>query len=204
MSPDRIAAEALDARLRAQARSLKDSLEQFKDLLGQAKAEGVAEALGFNDWRSYVGNLIHEMGPLPPDLRRAIVQELTDEGMSQRDIGRDLGVSNATVSRDQHLLQDVTPPPPVVRGRDGKAYPRWERKVDKTPEQRRAELQEIQIESFLGQLESLTRKARDLFDDLRDIDPDRAEALYDAMGPGVDAFIELLGWLDLRVNEDIE
>lgn len=55
--------------------------------------------------------------------RREVVADLTGRGMSTRAIGSVLGVSNATVSRDQETVTSVTVPD-TVTSLDGKIRPR--------------------------------------------------------------------------------
>jgi hypothetical protein len=55
------------------------------------------------------------------DLRREVVRELTEAGLSTRAIAPVVGVSNITVSKDQGV-RDLTPNPVSVTGVDGKTY----------------------------------------------------------------------------------
>jgi len=55
------------------------------------------------------------------DLRREVVRELTEAGLSTRAIAPVVGVSNFTVSKDQGV-RDLTPNPVSVTGVDGKTY----------------------------------------------------------------------------------
>ena len=115
-------AEDLDKRLRGEARTVAESMERFKTLIAEAKARDLHQLLGFASWTAYIADIIgKEMGRLHADDRREIVALLTGEGMSQRAIAEAVGVSNATVSRDQ-VLQGVTPD--TVTGLDGKEYAR--------------------------------------------------------------------------------
>ena len=125
----------LDYVLRVQARTVAESVVDFRELIDIARAKQIHAALGFASWTAYVADVIgKEMGVLPVDDRRQIVDVLTKEGMSTRAQAAALGVSNATISRDQEVLHDVTPdtatdevdtnyPPDTVTGLDGKSYP---------------------------------------------------------------------------------
>lgn len=116
-------ARSIDHGLRSLARTIANDIQQFKALIDEARTKHIHGLLGFTSWTAYVADVIgKEMTAVPVDDRRQIVALLAGEGMSTRAIGDALGVSNATVSRDQQVLHDVTPPV-TVTGRDGKAYP---------------------------------------------------------------------------------
>jgi hypothetical protein len=121
-------------------------------------------ALGYRSPGDYIrdrfGSALSKLGL---DLRREVVRELTDAGLSTRAIAPVVGVSHMTVSRDRERVTPVTREPaperrPVV-GVDGKTYPRPE-PSPRAPQRR-----------------ALTDVARDLGIDLRGV-VDRIERLH--------------------------
>ncbi len=89
---------------------LKDDAEEYTQALEQVVSGGwrqirlgqrlgVPQALGLSvpDWAKRIGGYLHLSIPE----RREAVKELTDEGLSQREIGEVLGVDHKTVHRDQ-------------------------------------------------------------------------------------------------------
>ena len=132
-------ARGIDCGLRRLAHSIATDMQLFKSLIDEARSKSIHGLLGFKSWTAYVADVVgKEMTALPVDDRRQIVGLLTVEGMSTRAQAAALGVSNATVSRDQQVLHDVTPvpetadadpevlhdvAPATVTGRDGKTYP---------------------------------------------------------------------------------
>jgi hypothetical protein len=67
-----------------------------------AKKLGVPEALGYKSVEEWVNARIGGYARQSIDDRREAVRELSDEGLSQRDIGEVLGVSHGTVENDQN------------------------------------------------------------------------------------------------------
>jgi hypothetical protein len=95
--------------------------EEYTQALGQVvagswrqvalgKRLGVPQALGITT-EEWVQDRLGGYVRLSIPERREAVAELTEEGMSTREIGDVLGVDNATVHRDQHAVADATPEP---------------------------------------------------------------------------------------------
>lgn len=115
-------AASLTEEIRSRLNALADNTEAVLDLIAQAKAGDAHVALGFASWTAYVAAEFGEaLGRLTRGERRPVAELLSSEGMSTRAIGRVLGVSNATVSRDLAGVTDVTG---EVVGIDGRTYPR--------------------------------------------------------------------------------
>ena len=99
----------------------RDEAEELTQGIGQVHAGGfrivaslirlgVPKALGLSneDWvRQRIGGTVR----LSIEERREAVAELDAEGMSQREIGAALGVSQPTVNDDLHTDQNLSPEP---------------------------------------------------------------------------------------------
>jgi hypothetical protein len=131
-------ARDVDRRLRRQARHFDSSWLDLEAVIAEAKNWQIHTKLGFKSWPDYIADVARREMPnvaRSVEQRRQVVALLAGEGMSQRAIADAVGVSNATVSRDQEVLHDVTPEaadevlhdvtpePATVTGRDGKSYP---------------------------------------------------------------------------------
>jgi hypothetical protein len=132
-------AQGIDKLLRQQARELDKSWWALESIIAEAKTRGIHKHLGFKSWPDYIADVARREMPnvaRSVEQRRQVVALLAGEGMSQRAIADAVGVSNATISRDQEVLHDVTPTAPTdladsapvttpdtVTGRDGKQYP---------------------------------------------------------------------------------
>src|SRR5512143_3057840 len=106
----------LDKLLRWQAREFDRSWSRLEPLIAEAKAREIHTDLGFKSWPDYIADVTRREMPnvsRSVEQRRELVALLSREGMSQRAIAEAVGVSNATVSRDQaeaeQVLHDVTP-----------------------------------------------------------------------------------------------
>jgi hypothetical protein len=142
--------KALDERLRAAASDFDRSSTRLVDAITAAKDDQIHADLGFASWLDYLGDVVQTNMPhvaRSVEERRSLVALLStppdgSEGISDRVIAGVIGVSNATISRDQEaindkqVLHDVTPeatlPPPEApaaqpaakrKGRDGKSHP---------------------------------------------------------------------------------
>jgi hypothetical protein len=132
-------ARDVDRQLRQQARHFDSSWLDLEALIAEAKNWQIHIKLGFTSWPDYIADVARREMPnvaRSVEQRRQVVALLAGEGMSQRAIADAVGVSNATISRDQEVLHDVTPTAPTdfadsapvttpdtVTGRDGKQYP---------------------------------------------------------------------------------
>jgi hypothetical protein len=126
--------EALDLRLRSQARTIAESMVEFKELIVTAREGRIHEALGFDSWEAYIADVIQtEMGVLPTEDRLQIVAVLRGDQKSEREIAAIIGVSQKTVNRDLKELShdDSVDLPAKVIGLDGKERPAHQPKRDR-------------------------------------------------------------------------
>lgn len=103
--------------------------DQLKELVQQAKAGEVHKALGVK-WNNWLADTVRVTGFQRED-RKELTVWLTGEGMSTRAIGRMMGVSAMTVSRDVEG-EDV---PDTVTSLDGAQRPRNGKAKDEEAEQ---------------------------------------------------------------------
>jgi hypothetical protein len=172
---DVAAATRLDKRIRLMAATVRENLIKIADLVEEAKAGQVHVALGFASWTAYLADALGGQLELGTDDRRAVVELLAGEGMSNRAIATAVGVTEGTVRNDK-VRSDCAPEP--VTGLDGKTYAKKPKKkpvpqpapqpatvVDSTTVEHRPTGDEI-----LAQSDELDRRAveivKDLFNDL--------------------------------------
>jgi hypothetical protein len=105
-------ARRLDKRIRLMASTVRDNLTKIATLVEVAKAGDIHLALGFSSWTGYLADAVGGQLELTTDTRRAVVELLTGEGMSQRAIAQAVGVNQATISRDQQVMHDASPTAP--------------------------------------------------------------------------------------------
>jgi hypothetical protein len=134
-------AKILDADLRAAASTVVGSLALFKRLIAEAKERRIFVELGFKSWPAYVADVIgRQLGPMPVEHRRQVVEVLAGEGLSTRGIAQALKIGKSTVHRDLSVSRDGTPDEDgtttqtTVTGLDGKNQPK--RKDDIPPAER--------------------------------------------------------------------
>lgn len=116
---DVAAATRLDKRIRLMAATVRDNLTKIADLVAEAKSGQLHIALGFSSWTAYLADAIGSQIELSTDSRRAVVELLAGEGMSNRAIATAVGVTEGTVRNDK-VRSDYAPEP--VTGLDGKTY----------------------------------------------------------------------------------
>ena len=183
---DVAAATRLDKRIRLMAATVRDNLTKTAELVEEAKAGQIHVALGFSSWTAYLADAIGGQIELGTESRRAVVELLAGEGMSNRAIAAAVGVSHPTVAADlaaatqvvNHLPPDgdsagsgdsgdvldrgVLDPrlnTPTVTGLDGKNYKKSGTK--KKPTANRPSADEILLQS-----DELCRKAAAIVADL--------------------------------------
>ncbi|OBK27703.1 hypothetical protein A5634_22310 [Mycobacterium asiaticum] len=145
---DRVAAERLDARIRALAATVRDNLVDLDSLLveleaalEEARSGRIHEARGYRSWPAYAADALAPVRRLElsnPQTRRAVVRLFVDKGLSQRAIAQATGAGKTTVQRDiawlarnNQVVQDG--PPGDTTGTDGKRYPRRRRATAAEP-----------------------------------------------------------------------
>jgi hypothetical protein len=120
--------------------------EEYTQALGQVVAGGwrqvalgerlgVPKALGLST-RDWVQDRLGGYVRLSIPERREAVAELTEEGMSTREIGAVLGVDKQTVQRDRAPVSDETPEPLAEPEPQVEPEPEPEPVSDETPEPR--------------------------------------------------------------------
>jgi hypothetical protein len=118
-------AERLTERIRLKLDTLATTYEAVMPLIREAIDGRAYVALGYANVSAYVSSRFGDaLSRLGVDMRREVVRELTDAGMSTRAIAPVVGVSNYTVHQDQQAVRDLTPAPAKVAGLDGKEYSR--------------------------------------------------------------------------------
>lgn len=135
---NRTDAERLTTRIRLRLDTIADNYTAVMPLIREAIEREAHRALGYRSVGDYVSKCFGDaLSRLGVDVRREVVRELTEAGMSTRAIAPVVGVNNATVHRDLARVASATPDPepeptpepcvrpqPVVTGIDGKTYTR--------------------------------------------------------------------------------
>jgi transposase-like protein len=143
---DRAAALRLDKRIRLMGTTMRDNLLKIEALLIDAKAGQIHLTLGFESWTGYVADALGGQLDMNTESRRAVVEMLAGEGMSQRAIAKAVGVSQKTVDRDLDRVSHHGSPdgadqvgrevtenePAVVTGLDGKQHPAKHKSIKAT------------------------------------------------------------------------
>jgi hypothetical protein len=203
-------AAELDRRLRAEFRSVGESIERIKELIDQAKAGEVYVALGFRSWPEYIADVVrNEVGKLHRDHRRQIVEVLVKAGMSDSSIADAVGVSDTTAYKDraaiqaeQQVLQKEVPArPPIITGRNGSQHPANRQRRPKPPPPPPTDEDRAQIiaERVGERARGLAKSMRDLIGQA-DLTPEMARWIpiltFPAIDDLYDAEKELFDWLD--------
>lgn len=103
-------AERLTSRIRLLVGSVADTMGKLRDLVHEAKSSGAHDALGYASWSAYLLDLFgDEPLRLTRDVRRELVAELSEQGLSTRAIAPIVGVSKDTVQRDIAGVSNETP-----------------------------------------------------------------------------------------------
>lgn len=178
-----VEAERITSRIADKLDAIADNLEQVLPLIGEALTREAWKVLGYASPTAYVSErFAGALTRLSPEVRRPVVAQLSEAGMSTRTIAPLVGRDQSRIARDLQVMRSaspaITPPsaepydeemppdlatmPPLpasrrIIGADNKTYTRPEPK--ETPKPRRR---------------SLTDTARDLGLDIKAI-TDRAE-----------------------------
>lgn len=147
---DREQAERLTTRISLKLDAMADTYVGVMPLIREAIVRQAYVALGYRSVGEYVADRFGgSLGKLGVEIRREVVRELTDAGMSTRAIAPVVGVSDRTAAYDAARVQPCTPeapeespdrlivpmppqdgkksvvasPRPAVVGIDGKTYP---------------------------------------------------------------------------------
>ena len=119
---DQAAAERRAERINLRLDAIADNYRAVLPMIRDAIEKRDDQALGYRSVGEYVqdrfGGALTNLGV---DVRRAVVGELTDAGMSTRAIAPVVGVHHDTVARDARRVVDTTPesqaPEPVAAGK---------------------------------------------------------------------------------------
>ncbi len=88
-------------RIRLLTQTVSENVEKLRELVHEAKAADDHLALGYASWTAYLSDLFgDEPLRLTRDVRRELVAELAEQGMSARAIAPIVGVDRKTVDRD--------------------------------------------------------------------------------------------------------
>jgi len=101
---------------------LKAKFDEIAPLILRAYLGQAFKALGYSTWEQYCNGELGGGITLPLDARRAVVAELTREGMTTRPIASALGTTQSTVTRDRVSQNDSLEIPETVHGADGRTY----------------------------------------------------------------------------------
>ena len=119
---DHDAAVQLDEQIQTLAGKTGEHLDYLADLLAEAKAGEIHQALGFPSWTAYLADRLKPITKaLDSDERRALVMQLYESGFSVRDISAATNIPRSTVGDQVSGFGHVDA---VTHGHDGKAYPR--------------------------------------------------------------------------------
>lgn len=116
-------AKALDKKIRTASDKLSTTSETLLDLLEQAAAGQIHEALELPSWTAWFKDAV-QINVSNVEHRKELAKLMAGKGMSQRAIAGSLGVSQMTVSRDvegEELPDTVTSLDGAERPRNGKA-----------------------------------------------------------------------------------
>lgn len=111
-----VAMDVAEARRRAErirllTTSIAENVAKVRDLVHEAKASQDHLALGYASWTAYLADLFgDEPLRLTRDVRRELVAELAEQGMSTRAIAPIVGASQKTVDRDVRESNDSPAP----------------------------------------------------------------------------------------------
>ena len=112
---DRAAAERRAERIRLRLDTIADNYAAVMPMIREAIDKRDDLALGYRSVGDYVsdrfGSALTNLGM---EVRREVVRELTEAGLSTRAIAPVVGVSNFTVHSDQQAVRDLTPEPPAT------------------------------------------------------------------------------------------
>lgn len=133
------AAKALDKKIRAASDKLSTQTESLLNLLEEAAAGSIHEALGLPSWTAWFKDAV-QINVSDRFERKELVKMMSGKGMSQRAIAGSLGVSQKTVDRD--LEGEEVEEGATVTSLDGAERPKTKAK-DAEPEEISDEADEL-------------------------------------------------------------
>lgn len=122
---DHDAAVQLDEQIQKLADQAAQHLDYLFDLLTEAQAGQIHQALGFPSWTAYLADRLKPITKaLDSEDRRALVMQLYESGMSVRVIAEAVGTSKSTVQRQVSQAGTGDHSATSTVGLDGKSYGR--------------------------------------------------------------------------------
>lgn len=114
-----VEAERITARIADKLDAIADAHEQVLPLIGEAMTRQAWKSLGYQTPQSYVSERFgRALERLNVPVRRAVVAELSEAGMSTREIAPIVGTSHMTVNNDRNVptvntftVADASTPP---------------------------------------------------------------------------------------------
>lgn len=111
----RVEAERITSRIADKLDSIADDYEQVVPLIGEALTRNAWKSLGYASPTDYVSERFSgSLKRLPLEVRRPVVKELSEAGMSTRSIAPVIGASRMAVQRDLDsgvTVRDTSPAP---------------------------------------------------------------------------------------------
>jgi hypothetical protein len=108
-------AERLSGRISARLDAIADNYVAVMPLIREALNRNAFAVLGYNSPGAYVKDRFGDaLAKLAPEVRREVVKELSNAGMSTRAIAPVVGMNHATVSRDIRAVAPVADATPVA------------------------------------------------------------------------------------------
>lgn len=115
-------ARRLTERIRIMAMTVSENFDKLKALVAEARESDVHTALGYPSWTAYITDVLSATPlVLERDMRRELVAELAEQGMSSRAIAPIVGVSDRQVRNDMQVGTDFPPDDSGMLQPDGEA-----------------------------------------------------------------------------------
>lgn len=134
-------AEEFDSRFQAALGSYAEARQELIDCIEFVRSSDVAERLGFKARGDYIADRVKGLNvKWAVEDRRSLVELMAYDdagGMSTRQIGKALGVSQRTAANDVAAGEQNCSPQRAVQGSDGKTYAKSAPR-EKTAEQKQA------------------------------------------------------------------
>lgn len=107
-----VEAERITSRIADKLDSIADNYEQVLPLIGEALTRNAWKPLGYASPTDYVSERFSgALKRLPLEVRRPVVKELSEAGMSTRTIAPIVGTSQSSVDRDIQVTRSGSPAP---------------------------------------------------------------------------------------------
>ena len=107
-----VEAERITSRIADKLDSIADDYEQVVPLIGEALTRNAWKPLGYSSPTDYVSERFSgALKRLPLEVRRPVVKELSEAGMSTRVIAPIVGVNRSNVTRDLQVVHGAPPEP---------------------------------------------------------------------------------------------